>query len=142
MAGNPVTLFIVDDDTVDIETIQRGLLDMKVANPTRIAKDGIEALEILRGENGHEQLHPPYLILLDINMPRMNGIEFLGALRSDPNLRQAIVFVLTTSDQDRDRIAAYDFNAAGYVLKTNAGEDFVEALTLIDHFWRYVEFPQ
>ncbi len=74
-------------------------------------------------------------------MPRMNGIEFLQEVRKDPELRQAIVFFLTTSDQDVDRVAAYDLNAAGYVLKTNAGEDFVEALTLIEHFWRYVEFP-
>lgn len=141
MNTNPVTLLLVDDDMVDIETIKRGLADMKIANPLRTARDGIEALEILRGENGQEKLDAPYLILLDINMPRMNGIEFLRAVRNDDDLRRAIVFVLTTSDQDRDRMDAYDLNAAGYVLKTNAGRDFVEALHLLDHYWRYVEFP-
>ena len=137
-----VTLLIVDDDLVDVETIKRGLAEMRIANQTRVAKDGFEALEILRGQEGHAPIEKPYLILLDLNMPRMNGIEFLQQVRADEELRKAIVFVLTTSDEDKDKMAAYDLNAAGYVLKTNAGKDFVEALTMLDHFWRYVEFPE
>lgn len=138
---HPVTFFVVDDDEIDRETIVRGLRDLDLPNPIRCARDGVEALEILRGENGAERLAGPYLVLLDLNMPRMNGIEFLEEVRKDPKLHRAIVFVLTTSNASNDRLAAYDRHVAGYVLKARAGLDFQKVLNMLDRYWRYVEFP-
>ena len=81
------------------------------------------------------------MVLLDINMPRMNGIEFLEALRADPKLSRTIVFVLTTSDREEDKVAAYEHHVAGYILKSRAGEDFLEVIKLLRVYWRLVEFP-
>ena len=83
----------------------------------------------------------PYLILLDLNMPRMNGVEFLQALRQDEDLKQSIVFVITTSNRDEDVVAAYNEQIAGYILKSRVGEDFVNLITMLDMYWRIVEFP-
>lgn len=138
---NEVTILIVDDDDVDVEDIRRALTKLRIANPVRVAVDGVDALEILRGENGAEKLELPYLIILDINMPRMNGLEFLREIRADPALRRSIVFVLTTSDDERDRTAAYDKNVAGYILKTDPVTTLDQALSMLNRYWRLIEFP-
>jgi len=98
-------------------------------------------LEILRGENGHERLPKPHLILLDLNMPRMNGIEFLEAIRADQDLRSAVVFMITTSKADEDRMRAYGHNVAGYIVKRDPANTFMEAVALLEHYWKVVEFP-
>lgn len=136
MNNRTVQILLIEDDDVDVEAIKRGFKKNKIANPFIIAKDGIEGLKILRSE-----LKQPYLILLDLNMPRMNGIEFLREIRSDPVLKTSIVFVLTTSDAEKDRWAAYEQNIAGYLLKSQAGQDFINVIQMLDHYWRYVEFP-
>lgn len=135
-SNETVTIFLVEDDDIDYEAIKRGFQKSKIANPFMRARDGVEALEILR-----KGINIPFIILLDLNMPRMNGIEFLKELRKDVNLRNTIVFVLTTSDSDRDRWAAYELNIAGYLLKTQAGRDFNNVIEMLDTYWRYVEFP-
>jgi len=94
-----------------------------------------------RIENGRPPLRRPYMILLDLKMPRMDGIAFLKELRADPKLSDSVVFVLTTSNADQDKVAAYDANVAGYMLKSKVGEQFVHLLDLLDPFWRLVEFP-
>lgn len=136
----PVTLFVVDDDEIDRETILRSVEERGLSNPVRTARDGEEALAILKGADG-EPIKTPYLILLDLNMPRMNGIELLQEIRRDPSLQRAVVFVLTTSNADNDRMAAYDLNIAGYILKAKAGLEFERVVELIDQFERSVEFP-
>ncbi|CCQ74321.1 response regulator [Magnetospira sp. QH-2] len=136
-----VTVLLVDDDEVDVEGVKRAFAEHKIANPVRVARDGVEGLEILRGTNGQVMLDRPYLILLDINMPRMNGFEFLEALRADPDLKQSVVFMLTTSATDEDRARAYDQNIAGYIVKSRAGIGFLETVTMLDHYWRVVELP-
>lgn len=141
MSDDPVTIFLVEDNDVDAEAVRRGLRKNKVANPIRRARDGVEALEMLRSDDPETAVSPPYIILLDIKMPRMDGIEFLEHLRDDPDLRQSIVFVLTTSDDERDKWAAYEKNIAGYILKSRVGEDFVHLIEMLGHYWRYVEFP-
>ncbi len=136
-----MTFFVVDDDEVDRETIQRSVEDLGLTNPVRTATNGEEALAILRGENGNSPLEGPYLILLDLNMPRMNGIEFLQEMRADPQLHRSIVFVLTTSNAEADRIAAYDSHVAGYILKARAGLEFERVIQLARDFNSSVEFP-
>jgi CheY-like chemotaxis protein len=78
---------------------------------------------------------------LDLNLPRLNGVELLREIRSDPELHDSIVFVLTTSKRDEDRMASYDLNVAGYVVKSDVGSGFIRLIELLDHYWRIVEFP-
>jgi CheY-like chemotaxis protein len=141
MPRNPVTVLVVDDDEVDLMAVERSFRQRRIANEVIAAKDGVEALAVLRGGDGRPPLSRPYVILLDLNMPRMNGLEFLREIRQDPALRDAIVFVLTTSESDEDRAAAYSANIAGFIVKSDAGRGFLAAVEMIEHFWRVVEFP-
>ncbi|QDU93432.1 response regulator [Lignipirellula cremea] len=140
MNENTVHILLVEDDEVSAEAVERAFRKARIANPIHLTRDGIEALDKLRG-NGVEPIPRPYIILLDLNMPRMNGLEFLEELRSDPELKRSIVFVLTTSSADRDRLAAYDQFVAGYVVKSKVGDDFMNFISMLDHYWRVVEFP-
>lgn len=136
-----VNILLVEDDEVDVKAVKRALRDLKIANPVVRAADGVDALAMLRGVNGRERLKRPYLILLDLNMPRMGGLEFLAELRSDPELRRSIVFVMTTSAAEEDRFRAYDSHVSGYVLKHGPTSSFIDALTMLEHYWRVIEFP-
>ncbi|MBP1853544.1 response regulator [Rhizobium halophytocola] len=136
-----LSLFLVEDDDGDAKAVVRAFTRAKIANPIIRAIDGVEALEILRGQNGRDKPSKPHLLLIDINMPRMNGIELIKNIRQDPNLKRLVVFVLTTSKRDEDRVAAYDLNVAGYILKQRAGEDFVQLVQMMDYYWRIVEMP-
>ena len=137
-----VNILLVEDDEVDVMAVKRAFRDLKIANPVIEAVDGVEALEILRGENGRSRMSQPYLILLDLNMPRMGGLEFLAEIRKDPELHRAVVFVMTTSAAEEDRVNAYNLNVAGYVLKHSPGHSFMEAISMLQHYWRVVEFPE
>ncbi len=141
MVGKTVHVLLVEDNDVDREAVRRAFARHRIANPVHDAVDGVEALALLRGTDGKPKLPRPFLILLDINMPRMSGIELLRELRADPELRDSIVFVLTTSKSDEDKMAAYDANVAGYILKSDVGAGFVGLVSLLDHYWRIVEFP-
>ena len=140
-ASSEVTILLVDDDELDIELAQRAFRKARLGNPIVVAENGEVALEILRAEGDDRVVRRPYVVLLDLNMPRMNGIEFLEHLRSDERLSDSIVFVLTTSDADRDRWAAYEKHVAGYILKSNVGEGFVKLISMLEHYWRVVELP-
>jgi len=134
-------ILLVEDDEIDIMGMKRALKALKIANQLHIANDGIQALELLRGENGTQKLNLPYIILLDLNMPRMGGLEFLEEVRKDPELTNSIIFVMTTSSDEQDICAAYKKNIAGYIVKSNAQETFSKALGLIEHYWRVIEMP-
>jgi CheY-like chemotaxis protein len=139
--GRGFHILLVEDDEVDAEVVIRAFQRQKIGNPFKIVSNGIEALQVLRGENGVERLPRPYIILLDINMPSLNGLEFLHAIRQDSDLRRSIVFVLTTSNNDEDKMAAYNEQIAGYLLKSSAGEDFMNVIRLLDSYQLIVEFP-
>jgi CheY-like chemotaxis protein len=141
MEVNGVTLLLIEDDQVDAEAIQRAFRKQRIANPFVVFRDGVEALRALRGEPDAPEVPHPFIILLDINMPRMNGIEFLRALRADPDLHRSIVFVLTTSEREEDKLEAYNGHVAGYVVKSRAGEDFLRVVQMLRAYWRIVEFP-
>jgi CheY-like chemotaxis protein len=132
-----VSILIVDDDDVDVQSFTRAFTRLKIANPVYRAKDGIEALEMLRSKT----VPGPYIILLDINMPRMNGLEFLYELRKDPELTVAVVFVLTTSVADEDIFEAYRLHVAGYIPKHEMDKQFLTVVSFLDHYWRVVELP-
>lgn len=141
MKNQIVHILLVEDDEIDAEAIVRGFHKQQIDNPIMVVPNGIEALNVLRGENGQERIPAPYLILLDLNMPRMNGIEFLQALRQDIQLKSSIVFVLTTSNSDKDKLAAYQEQIAGYLLKQRSGVNFSDLVSMLDFYWRVVEFP-
>jgi len=141
MNTTPVSILLVEDDEIDAEGIRRAFARMRIANPLTVARDGVEGLQILRGEDGQPRFPTPHIILLDLNMPRMTGLEFLDAIRKDPKLHSSVVFVLSTSAEESDKVQAYDYNVAGYIHKTRAGETFMEAVAMLDHYWRLVEFP-
>lgn len=136
-----VQILLVEDDTVAQMAVRRSFQKLKIGNPIHAVEDGVAALQVLRGEGGIPKLARPFIILLDLNLPRMDGHEFLRALRSDPDLSDCVVFVLTTSEDEKDRLAAYRMNVAGYIVKSNAGPDFIHAVSMIDHYWRVVELP-
>ncbi len=142
MQDNKISILLVEDDEVDVMNIQRAFKKNHITNPLHVVGNGLEALARLRGTDKQEKLHPtPKIILLDINMPKMNGIEFLTKLRADPELRAISVFVLTTSDEEKDRVAAYDMNVAGYILKPVESDKFMEAVRILDVFWSLIELP-
>jgi CheY-like chemotaxis protein len=142
MTASMVTILLVDDDKVDAMAVKRSFRELKIGNPVIEAHNGIEALQHLRGENGYEKVSEPLLILLDLNMPRMGGIEFLEELRRDPVLHSTLVFVMTTSAAEEDRRLAYQKNVAGYVLKNRLGQSFLEAIGMLEHYWRVIEFSK
>ncbi len=138
MSDKVLNILLVEDDEVDVMNIRRAFQKNHIANPFFVAGDGIEAMEQLRsGAIPRERR----IILLDLNMPRMNGIEFLRELRQDPELRSTTVVVLTTSNNDRDKVDAYDLNVAGYLLKPVTFSNFCEVMSALNRYWALVELP-
>jgi CheY-like chemotaxis protein len=136
-----VHVVLIDDDEVDVEAVVRSFRLHGLPNPITVFRNGAEAIQAMRGRFGSELTAAPFLVLLDLNMPMMNGIEFLDAIRSDPNLRRTIVFALTTSDTDEDRSAAYERHVAGYLVKSQLGVSYQALTQMLDNYWRIVEFP-
>ena len=140
MKAHRMTLVLVDDDLLEAAAVRRAMERVGLDWELRDFTDGRLALSALR-EEGEGAIRQPFLILLDLAMPRMNGIEFLLRLRADAELRDAVVFVLTTSEDTRDMRAAYALNAAGYFLKSRSGTDYEEALGLLKRYETLVSLP-
>lgn len=141
MPNKSIEILLIEDDEIDRESIKRALRKHNINYPLHCAENGLEGLEILRGEKEGASLAQPYIVLLDINMPRMNGIEFLKELRKDDSIKNAIVFVLTTSSADEDKVSAYAQNVAGYFLKSKVGEGFSNLMQMLNFYEKNVEFP-
>lgn len=138
MSEKMLNILLVEDDEVDVMNVQRAFRRNNIANPLFVAGNGMEALEMLRsGQIPRERR----LILLDLNMPKMNGVEFLRELRADEELKQTPVVVLTTSNDERDRVGTYDLHVAGYILKPVTFQSFCEAVTTLNRYWTLVEMP-
>jgi len=134
-----LNLVLVEDDEVDVMNVRRALDRAHVTNPLFVANNGLEALDLLRGGSVPRDRR---LVLLDLNMPKMNGIEFLRELREDPELRGTPVVVLTTSDDERDKVNAYNLNVAGYLLKPVTFINFVDVMSTLNKYWALVELPE
>ena len=141
MDKKAVHVVLIDDDDVDVEAVVRSFRLHGLQNPITVFRNGAEALQALRGRFGRELTASPFLVLLDLNMPMMNGIEFLDVIRADADLRRAIVFALTTSDTDEDKRAAYERHVAGYLVKSHLGVSYGSLTQMLDNYWRIVEFP-
>lgn len=139
--ASEVTILLVEDDEVDATTVVRGLARADIHNPLVRARDGIEAMEILLGSNGKQKLKSPFLLLVDIRMPRLDGLALVRRIRSNPTLQRTIIFVLTTSDSERDRAAAYDAHVAGYIVKSNAPDQFHALARMLDYYLSIVSPP-
>ncbi|MBW4577869.1 MAG: response regulator [Aphanothece sp. CMT-3BRIN-NPC111] len=142
MEDKMTNLLLVDDDEIDVMTVQRAFKKNNIKNNLFVANNGLEALAMLRG-NGNPPVVPSQrrLILLDLNMPKMGGIEFLRELRSDAELRATPVIVLTTSNEDKDKVEAYNLNVAGYIVKPVTFTKFVEAVATLNQYWTLSEMP-
>ncbi len=128
-------ILLVEDDEVDAMTVRRALKEIRVTNPLAQATHGEDALEYL----GDDDNPRPCLILLDLNMPIMNGIEFLQAVKQHPEWRRIPVVVLTTSHEEQDKVASFDWSVAGYMTKPVDYLKFVEAMRTIDAYWTLSE---
>ena len=138
MDERALNILLVDDDEVDVMTVKRAFHKANIANPIFVASNGVEALALLRSGGIPPQRR---LILLDLNMPRMNGIEFLRELRKDPEFAATTVVVLTTSNEDRDRVEAFQLNVAGYLLKPVTFHTFAEVMATLNKYWTLMEMP-
>ncbi|MFK7827282.1 MAG: response regulator [Oligoflexales bacterium] len=141
MDASKVKILLVDDDELDRRAIIEAFHNKKVANEVIEAENGEEALKILRGNKEQTKLKQPYLILLDINMPTMDGHEFLDAIREDAQLTSSIVFILTTSQSEEDLFKAYKHHIAGYIVKSQVADDLFRAIAMLDLFMVSIEFP-
>ena len=130
------TILVVEDDEVDVMTIKRAMKEIHVTNPVEVRWNGEEALDYLQGEK-----ELPGIVLLDLNMPRMNGMEFLQHVRSDERLKRIPVVVLTTSREEQDRFSSFNLGVAGYMIKPVDYLQFVEVIRAINLYWTLSELP-
>ncbi|PHS18306.1 MAG: two-component system response regulator [Kangiella sp.] len=132
-----VTILLVEDDDVDAQGIMRSFKKRKIGNNIIRARDGVEALEMLNnGDVSH-----PNIILLDLQMPRMNGLEFLTKIRNDDKLKSSVVFILTTSKADSDIVASYEQFVAGYFVKDDVGSNFSDMIDMLEGYWKIAYLP-
>ena len=135
-----VEILLIDDDEVDVELVRRSLARHELSHRLLTARDGVEGLELLRSR--HRDSHrASTVVLLDLNMPRMSGLEVLQELRADEALKRTVVFILSTSDSEADRMAAYDKNVAGYLLKRDLGTEECNVCDLLRTYTRSNLFP-
>jgi CheY-like chemotaxis protein len=137
MSAQLLKILLVEDDEVDVMNVQRAFAKNHIANPLFVARNGLEALVMLRGDMPKGRR----IVLLDLNMPRMSGIEFLRELRADPELCATPVVVLTTSNNDRDKVDAYRLNVAGYLVKPVTFSEFSDLMVTLNKYWTLVELP-
>jgi CheY-like chemotaxis protein len=140
MEKRTVNVLLVEDDAVDVMNVKRAFKRHQIANPLYVANNGLEALDMLRGSSSSLP-RQRRLVLLDINMPKMNGLEFLQELREDEQLKSTPVVMLTTSDADQDQMEAYRLNVAGYILKPVTFAIFAEVMASLNQYWALCEIP-
>jgi CheY-like chemotaxis protein len=130
-------ILLVEDDNVDARAVKRAFYDLRIANPLVRVGNGEEALQYLRdGQN-----EKPCLVLLDLNMPKMAGIEFLKVAKADDELKEIPVIVLTTSTDEQDKVESFKLSVAGYMPKTADYKTFLETISAIDLYWSLSELP-
>lgn len=138
MNNTPVNILLIEDDVIDIMNVKKALTKLNLSSPLFIANDGEVALQML---HRHEVPYPR-VILLDLNMPKMSGIEFLSRIRTDKDLRHNMVFIMTTSNEERDKQAAFDLNVSGYMIKHFDSDEFISSFAKLSNFWMANQFPE
>ena len=133
--GRPIEILLVEDNPGDVRLTIESLRETKVRNNLRVARDGVEALAMLRREGPHAEFVRPDLILLDLNLPRKDGREVLADIKADPQLRTIPVVVLTTSRAEQDVLRSYELQANCYITKPVDLEQFITVVRSIEDFW-------
>lgn len=136
-----MNVLLVDDDEITRECICRGFKRAGAEFPIIQAADGREAIEILRGQSPEKRVEQPLIVLLDLNMPRMSGFEFLSELRADLRLRDTAVFVLTTSDDETDKEYAHRLCISGFMVKSQVGPQYSKAAHLLMSYTAAISPP-
>lgn len=139
MTDKQVNILLVEDDYLDIMNVERELKRINIDHPVHVARNGREALSMLRGDGTPKISPAPSVILLDINMPKMNGIEFLTELRREPEFSHIPVFIMTTSNEETDRMAAQRLNVAGYIVKPLSFDSFDKSHSSLDSFSLFLD---
>jgi CheY-like chemotaxis protein len=134
MLSKDKSILLIEDDRVDIMTVQRALQKNEITNPLYVARTGHEAFNMLHGDAGRERITPA-LILLDLNLPMMSGIEFLHKLRNDISLKSQRIIVLTSSNEPKDRDAAFEYDVDDYIVKPHSFSEFTKAIATVLDFW-------
>jgi CheY-like chemotaxis protein len=134
-SSNPILL--VEDDDVDVMTVKRALKDLNIKNQLVNTANGEEALEYLKNKDNKK----PCIILLDLNMPKMNGIEFLKIVKADDTMKKIPAIVLTTSSQQQDIIESFKLSVAGYIVKSVDYTEYIEAINTINLYWTLSKLP-
>jgi CheY-like chemotaxis protein len=134
---NSQPILLVEDDNVDVMTVKRALKDLNIKNQLVSAANGEEALEYLNNSDNSK----PCIILLDLNMPKMNGIEFLTIVKADETLKKIPVVILTTSSQQQDIVESFKLSVAGYIVKSVDYAEFTEAISTINLYWTLSKLP-
>ena len=133
--GDPIEILLVEDNPGDVRLTEEALKESKVRNTLHVARDGVEAIEFLRGRDGNGGGNKPDIILLDLNLPRMNGREVLATIKTDPDLRRIPVVVLTTSRAEQDILETYDLHANCYIVKPVGLDEFITIVRSVEDFW-------
>lgn len=133
-----LNVLLVEDDDIDFMSIVRSFKKRKILNKITRAIDGVHALELLR----EETIAKPFIVLLDLQMPRMSGLEFLDTIRNDDMLNDMVIFVLTTSDNEQDIVKSYKKHVAGYFLKDRVCDQFLDVVDVLDGYWRILQLPK
>ena len=136
--GEHVRILHVDDDAVDVASLQRVLRRIGIRNRVIVAADGEEALDFLQNDPTVDA--DSLIAMVDLNMPRMSGHEFLERVRATPHLRSLVVYVLTSSDQENDIAVAHRYNVAGYIVKPSAGDELFDVVQRLHQLWLVSEF--
>lgn len=136
-----LNILLVEDDDVAAEAVLRGLRRHAQNCQVTVAEDGVSALQILRGQHETRRIDKPHLVMLDLNMPRMNGLEFLKEVRADAELRSTVVFILTTSDIESDRARAYQECISGYIVKASCGPQCSRLARFVEDYREVVRPP-
>ena len=134
---NSKPILLIEDDSIDVMTVKRAIKDLDITNEVVHSVNGEEALKYLKNQSNEE----PSVILLDLNMPRMNGIEFLEVVKADQTLRKIPVVVLTTSKNEKDVIESFELSVAGYMVKPADYKMFVKTIRVINQYWTLSEMP-
>lgn len=136
-----ISILLVEDDEIDILNVKRAFSKNKILNPLLVAKNGADAITLLEEISNTKNGILPKVILLDINMPVINGIEFLQHIRKDERFKSLSVFVMTTSNEDSDKIEAYRLNVAGYIVKPLSFDKFMQAIKTLENYWNLTQYP-
>jgi CheY-like chemotaxis protein len=136
------SILLVEDDEVDIMNIQRAFVKNDIKQPFYVARNGVEALEMLRNPEPFNIRVKPQFLIVDVNMPKKGGLELLQDIREDPHLKKLTVFIMTTSNETKDRSTAYEYQAAGYIIKPLSFKEFVETISTLNQYINICELPE